>query len=86
MPKEKTLQGGVNFNCTNQGGQSHRCLRIHPWCGSSSPSSFSFFSERNPICWLLSSSCMCPITSLVAEKAGRGPGGIEGRTKAQKTN
>lgn len=45
-----------------------------------SPSPFSFFSEK-PRSLLLSSSCKCPIASLVAENAER----KERRTKPQKT-
>lgn len=33
-----------NSNSTNQGGQSHRCLRIQEWCDSTS--SFSLFLEH----------------------------------------
>ena len=46
----------------------------------SHPNFFLSF-HRNPRSLLLSLSCICPIASLVAEKAE----GKEGRTKAQKT-
>lgn len=46
-----------------------------------SHSKFFLSFHRNPRSLLLSLSCICPIASLVAEKAE----GKEGRTKAQKT-